>query len=469
MRYSLLDKLECSCGAKEFHVDALVTQRNRNGEHPAATLCRSFCSFKQVKIAAGGISSVDCTECSRIDILRGRISCVCGKVWEVRDGKADFAAKPALDVNEQTLQVVETDFATDPRWNPFVKSHPRGLIYHHSLWLAALRKEFGQESLSLACVDENNELKGIFPMFHTRGLPWGVHRVGGQVTGRRLASLPRTPVAGPLSTSRDVDELLLREAVRRVKDASGTTLQIKMDNSNLDGIIDGMQGTFWRESYVLDLPRDPGTGIRFGNSRTHQTVARAVKKAVRLGVKAREAENEDDLAVWYRLYLETMRRVVVPARPYRFFQELWRKMRPRGMMRLLLAERAGDGIQLLAGSIFLSYGSTVHYAFTGCNALAFSTHANDLLHWEAIHWAQREGYWHYDLGEVGADNPELARFKRKWSSNAVPLYRYHYPRTNSPEARAVAEPSDHRWVREIWQRMPLGLTEVLSSQIFRHL
>lgn len=367
------------------------------------------------------------------------------------------------------LRVIETDFATDLRWDRFVESHPEGLVYHHSLWLAALRNEFGQDALSLACVDENNEFKGIFPLLYTRGLPW-IHRLGGHLTGKRLASLPRTPLAGPLSVSREADSLLLQEAVRRVMATPGTNLQIKMNTNRLDGIIDGVKGDLWRDSYVLELPKDPECNIRFGNSHGHHRVKSKVKKAVELGVTLREAENEDDLFKWYRLYLETMRRVVVPPRPRRFFHELWLKMRPRGLMRFLLAEKiAGRSREPLAGSIFLMLGQTFHYAFTGCNALALVLHANDLLLWEAIHSAARKGYRHFDFGEVAAGRLGLARFKSKWSAKVTPLYRYQFPGAGSPQTQTDREPSSSRLIRVIWQGMPLCLTGVIGSQLFRRL
>ena len=70
----------------------------------------------------------------------------------------------------EMLQTVETDFAWDPRRDPFVKTHPRGLICLHSLGPMALRIESQQEALSLVCIDEKSELKGTFPMIYPRGL-----------------------------------------------------------------------------------------------------------------------------------------------------------------------------------------------------------------------------------------------------------------------------------------------------------
>lgn len=470
MLYSVLDNLECFCGAREFRVLAPVVLKDGGDTHRPVQPCNHFCGFKQQRMDANGISLADCMECSRIELMAGRISCLCGREWDVHDGKATFGARMVDSTDKSAPHVIETNCVTDPRWNAFIKCHPRGAIYHHSLWLAALQEEFDQETLYLACVNSDGEFQGLFPLFYTRGLHWGALSIGGQVTGRRLSSLPRTPIAGPLGSSRAVDELLLREAVGRVAKMPGTTLQIKMNSNHLDGIIDGMNGNFWRESCVLELPKEPREIIRFGNAREHHRVFWAVNAAVRLGIKVREAENEEDLAAWYQLYLETMRRVVVPARPYRFFSGLWRRMRPRGLLKLLLAERVGCNRKiLLAGSIYLGYRETFHYAFTGCNAAALAFHANDLLQWEAIHYALKEGFLYYDFGEVAAQRTGLARFKHKWSARSVPLYRYHFPDLDSLAMRSVEEPSNFHLARALWQRLPLCVTELLGNHLFRRL
>ena len=85
---------------------------------------------------------------------------------------------------------------------------PGATPFHHSGWLAALERENGQRPLKLACEEPDGTLSGILPLMATSGLPFGV---GGPSAGRRLSSLPRTPVAGPLGTDRTVLRALLAE------------------------------------------------------------------------------------------------------------------------------------------------------------------------------------------------------------------------------------------------------------------
>jgi lipid II:glycine glycyltransferase (peptidoglycan interpeptide bridge formation enzyme) len=140
------------------------------------------------------------------------------------------------------------------------------------------------------------------------------------------------------------------------------------------------------------------------------------------------------------------------------------------MMKLLLAKKAGtDGDQMRAGSVFLSFCSTVHYALTGCHSLAFTTHANGKLQWEAIHSAAQEGFRHYDFGRVVEERPELVRFKRKWCAKAVPLYRYNCPTDDLWEASPAGEPVSFRWAREIWHLLPLVMTWSCGRRIYARL
>ena len=231
--------------------------------------------------------------------------------------------------SQRALRIVEADAQTDARWLAFVEGHPEALIYHHPAWLQALAAEYGERSVNLLCEDgDDGELLGVLPLLETSGL----------LTGRRLLSLPRTPVAGPLVVDREATAALVRAAVERVRRLPGGRLRVKLAGPALDGFLPGLVGFPHESTYSLLLPPCP-QDLRFGNSRNHARVRWAVNKAAGLGVEVRRAESENELRAWYVLYLEAMRSHTVPPRPYRFFEALWRILRPQGLMRLLLAEQ----------------------------------------------------------------------------------------------------------------------------------
>jgi lipid II:glycine glycyltransferase (peptidoglycan interpeptide bridge formation enzyme) len=223
-------------------------------------------------------------------------------------------------------------------------------------------------------------------------------------------------------------------------------------------------------TYVLELPERPEL-LHFGNSRNHSRVRWSINKATKSGVEVRAAETERDLRAWYELYLDTMRRLAVPPRPYRFFEIAWARLQPRGLMRLLLAERSEAGRnRLLAGSIFLTFGGTFFYAFTGWRREELSLRPNDVVQWQAIHDACREGYRYYDFGEVDKDNPSLADFKTKWGAELKWLYRYYYPSPRELETGALESSSRTRQLASaVWRRLPIKATVLLSNLLHHYL
>src|SRR3989442_14737746 len=245
------------------------------------------------------------------------------------------------------LRVVLVDLRTDKRWEALLASHPDAVIYQHPGWIRALEEEYGRECIALACEDTTGRLRGILPLMATRGLPWDL---GGRRARRRLSSLPRTPVAGPLSTDPKATEALIRAAIERGRMDASHQLELK-PHGELPKTTDELVCFPLRQTFVLQLPGDPEE-LRFGNARNHSRIRWSVNKAAKLGVQVRVAEDEHDLRAWYQLYLETMRSIAVPPRPYRFFVALWRELQPIGLFRLLLAGReVSGGAHFLGGAL----------------------------------------------------------------------------------------------------------------------
>ena len=364
------------------------------------------------------------------------------------------------------MRVSEIDPRSDPRWDEFVAGSRDGLVYQHSGWLHCLEAEYRRPLTGLCAEDPDGALVGVLPLVTTRGIPLMGRSA---VVGRRLASLPRTPLAGPLAHDRAVLAALLDAAVERARAERGARLQIKRAGPDLDGLVAGVGGAPWRASYVLALPGDPES-LRFGNSRNHSRIRWAVNKAHKEGVTVREAESLADVRGWYPLYLRTMREVVVPPRPLRLFEAMWRHLAPAGLMRLYVAEQRG---RMLAGSIVLGLGRTAFYAFNGRLREALPLRPNEVLQWEAIHDACGRGFERYDLGEVTAGDAGLAEFKRKWGADEVLLHRYYHPPpdvSGDGLAESVGEGGiAKRAAAALWPRLPLASTRIAGDLAYRWL
>jgi hypothetical protein len=348
------------------------------------------------------------------------------------------------------------------------------LIYHDPGWLGALEHEYGKKILALAYEDAEGRFQGVLPLLGTRGLPL---KLSGHPSGQRLSSLPRTPLAGPLAASIPATTALVRAAMEHAQSVPGTQLELKTTMPGLDILVPELQCLRWRTSYVVPLAPvsrhavngipegQAGVQLRFGKAGNHLKIKCSVNRAVKHGLRARPAETLNDLRAWYDLYVETMRANVIPARPLRFFECLWRDLWPVGAMQLWVAEL---GNRIVAGIMILRFGATAIYAFAGGKRKDFSLSPNDLLHWNALHEAWRNGYQGYDFGEVSEDNPRLAHYKRKWGSEPVPLYRYYYPATSLP-GNGGPRGAGKSFGGAVWRHLPLPVTAILSDWIYEYL
>lgn len=411
---------------------------------------------------------------------------------------------------EKNRRVIEVDFRRDPRWLEFLASHPDATIYHHPGWLAALECEYGRQCKALACEDGDGRLEAVLPLLSTRGLPFSVSK---HSIRRRLSSLPRTPLAGPLATNPAAMKAVLYAAIELVQKDPHLQLEIKTTTPGLDKLVPALRCINWRQTFVRGLPRNEIAepefrsqetrkerpccdcnecrSFRFGDSREHHQIKWAAKKARREGISVRPVENEQELRKWYPLYLEVMRRNVVPPRSYRFFLRLWHELGASGHMAFVLAERhkrSGENEMdsdssisatnpdselpsLVSGSILLQFSQTAFWAFTGSTPGGLKCHANDLILWHCLHDSCKKGFNWFDLGEVAEAHPELIQFKAKWGSILKPMYRYYYPPSSAPSDRETGFTSTaiEQVASSIWQRLPLTVVAALGDLIFRFL
>ncbi|HEX3639994.1 MAG TPA: GNAT family N-acetyltransferase, partial [Ktedonobacteraceae bacterium] len=145
------------------------------------------------------------------------------------------------------------------------------------------------------------------------------------------------------------------------------------------------------------------------------------------------------------------------------------RLRPQGLLRLLLAEQVEAGkSRLVAGLLFLQWGQTISYTSAGWRWEDQALRPNDLLHWQAIQDACAEGLRCYDFGYVTVGNQSLAQFKSKWGTQKKMLYHYSCPAvargtrtiSASGQSRSAVRQLVRPVVRSIRQHLPIKAIEL---------
>lgn len=309
---------------------------------------------------------------------------------------------------------------SDTAWDAFVRTAPGGEIFHTSAWLRLIAGVYGAEPVRLG-LRRDGEL--------VAGIPLLIRRLG----PFRLAGSPlpgtTTPQMGPLATD---DEALanLLEAFDGYQAESGISVthlicSAPVQPSSL--VSHGYQVEPHR-TMVLDLAGKTENDLWKGFKSECRT---AIRKAEKVGVEVSAASDlsflDDYLAMSGEVFAKHGRDAPTPRA---FYEELWQRCQADGTLRVLLARHNGA---IVSGAMFLLHGNRLYYLDGASYGRGNTLRANNLIHWTILRQAVAEGVELYDM--VGADTPELIRFKSTFGSRLVERPRAR--RTNSMLAGAA--------------------------------
>jgi Acetyltransferase (GNAT) domain len=364
------------------------------------------------------------------------------------------------------LKVCEVGSDFDNKIEDFLLNSSSATFYHLPKWLKVLERESNQKGVKLICVDDNDKIVGYMPLLHTRGLPAGI---GGVLASRRLSSLPRTPVAGPISEDLLVIKKMIQYAIDSISNEKNVTLQIKATRDTYKNLIDNLQCLTWREDYYKEIPPSPQK-ITFSTSKVEKELYRSLNRAKEKGIRSRYGNSLDDLKKWYRLYLETMHFHATPARSFDFFESLWNEFNADNRMSLNLIEQSrGKKSEILTGSITFKFKDTIYGAFKGSNRKKMKYAVNDLLHYFEFSRAQKEGYRIFDMGEVQKNHLGLEHYKQKWGMKSYRLYHYYTPSHKELQEESLDPGNAGNLKKKLWHIVPLKITQSIGKSFYKRL
>lgn len=290
--------------------------------------------------------------------------------------------------------------AEDPAWLAFVKSQPDATVFHHPAWSRVLAQAYGYRPLAITKSDARGRV--------VAGLPVVDHPRSG---GRHLVGLPFTDYCPPLARSpRDLESLS-----RALLDWHRKTPASKIIVHGPLTAARGIHLVARAVRHVLPLGRPSAEVLQ---SIKGGQVPRAIRKAQREGLRARISRSPADLDTFYRLHLQTRRRLGVPVQPKRFLESIWDTIIARDLGFVVFADRGSEPV---AAALFLTWNGTIIYKFGASDHRYWQLRPNNLVMWTAIEWACSGGYDRLDLGRSDLDNRGLRDFKSRWGSTEVPL------------------------------------------------
>jgi lipid II:glycine glycyltransferase (peptidoglycan interpeptide bridge formation enzyme) len=172
-----------------------------------------------------------------------------------------------------------------------------------------------------------------------------------------------------------------------------------------------------RRTFLIDLKATPEELL----ARMKQKTRYNIRLAARRGVTVRPGD-EVDLPAFYRLMQLTAERDGFGIHSQAYYESAHRLFVPADHGRLLLAEHEG---RLLAGLVVFAFGDTACYMYGASSNEGRKLMPTYALQWEAMLWAQEQGYRVYDLwGVPDEDESTLEAEFLKRSDGLWGVYRF---------------------------------------------
>ncbi|HPF45044.1 MAG TPA: peptidoglycan bridge formation glycyltransferase FemA/FemB family protein [Syntrophomonadaceae bacterium] len=307
-----------------------------------------------------------------------------------------------LDINEKAY------------YNQFVSKHSQGHFLQLWEW-GMVKAGMGWEPLPLV-VEKDGTIQASMLILKRRLPIPGIKK--------SIFYAPRGPVVD--LEDEELCQVLISSTRRIAKNHGAIFLKIdpavKVDNHRFRQILancgfklneTGLDFEGVQPKFVFRLDITPSEIALLSNM--HQKWRYNIKLAGRKGVVIREAQNKEDLKIFYTILQETAKRDHFLVRDYQYFEWIWDYMVSQNYAQIFLAEYEG---RVISATLGLILGTKFWYLYGASSNEDRNVMPNYLIQWEMIKWARKQGCTLYDFRGVSGDMDEnnplygLYRFKK---------------------------------------------------------
>jgi len=199
-----------------------------------------------------------------------------------------------------------------------------------------------------------------------------------------------------------------------------------------DGMLDVSLTTYDREIVWIDVSL--GKDVLWREHFSH-ACRKNINRSQRENVRVFEAETEDHIREFHRIYLHTMNRNNARSSYYfglDYFLSIYRNLRSNA--RFVLAEHHG---RIIASVLYLHDASDVYSYLGGADADSQEARPSNAVIFDTINWARQCGKRRFILGGGYQPDDGIFRFKSSFSRDVAKFYTYR--RVHIPETYAKLE------------------------------
>lgn len=327
-------------------------------------------------------------------------------------------------------------------WDSLVSRVSESTPFHLWNFSKSLTSSYGYEFYGLMAL-KDNQIQGILPIVRVRSLFFG----------DRLISIPFADYGGPVGAASAFPILI--DAARRLAPQLGVK-EIQLRDSTCD--VHDIDTQFSKISrYVtFEVKLDNDLDSRIGR-KTRNTIRRAERSSAEI----REML-PSDLPAFYRVYLQTQKRLGSPPHSLALFESLFSRLSAQGVAKFLAAEIDGT---LLAAVVLFCHKQELFWWNSVVETRQLRKNLTTLLLWKTANWAIRNGFSKLNMGRT-RPYTSVYDFKSHWGGREAPLSEY-VAVAHGGATMVDPEQLRFRLLSAVWSRLPISLQRRLGPRIVR--
>jgi serine/alanine adding enzyme len=297
---------------------------------------------------------------------------------------------------------------------------------------------------------EKERVIGLCPLVYIKS-PW----IG---RGSFLISLPYMTRAGIVVSDPLTREIMIQQVITKARDLKADFVELRELAGDRFLHFPSNQE---HVQMVLDLPEDW--------DRYEKEIApriRQIKKARNAGLEIRRGKGKILLADYYRVFSQRMKELIFPVYPKKYFEMILDLFHDQAELVMVY-----DRERPLGGMLRLAFKGVCSVPYVATLVEHHGSYANQLLYYEAIHQAWKDGIRTIDFCRSQIDSGTFT-FKRQWKAIPRNLI-YQYPlckgETSVPTLGRAQGSLTFRLTSMIWPHIPLSMTQWLGGKLIRQL
>jgi len=293
----------------------------------------------------------------------------------------------------------------DVRWIEFVNSHPESDIFNHPAWLKVFAEGYKYKVFAVVKTDSDENI--------TAGIPFC--EMSSFTGSRYWISLPFSDHCKPLYRNEEDLTQVTDFAIRQ--SGINNIQQVRLfsfSGNNSIGVTDN------GINHRLSLDSSEDVILR----RMERTKRQGITRALKAGLKAEFISDQNSIERFYRLHLQTRKRIGIPVQPKKFFKLIYKNIFVNNLGFIIMITKNGRDI---AAGMFFIFNGKVIYKFNASDTEYLNDRPNNLLIWTAVKYGISENYEYLDFGKTSSGNKGLREFKLGWGTQESRLFCSSYP------------------------------------------